>query len=84
MCYKLVFEYSGFDPFECVLETVSRQPSVQRIWMDVSAALLQTNVADYVTQCTHKWSSLDCTVCIFRYPPRGDGGQRHFPGKVPG
>ena len=52
-CYKLVFEFSGFDLFECVLETVSRQPSVRRIWIDVSTALLQTNVADYVTLNVH-------------------------------
>ena len=41
------------DPFECVLETVNRQPSVRRIWIDVSTALLQTNVADYVTLNVH-------------------------------
>ena len=51
--YELVFEFSGFDPFECVLETVSRQPSVRRIWIDVNTALLQTNVADYVTLNVH-------------------------------
>ena len=53
MCYKLVFEFSGFDPFEGVLETVSHQPSVRRIWFDVSTVLLQTNVADYVTLNVH-------------------------------
>ena len=53
VCYKLVFEFSGFDPFECLLETVSRQLSVWRIWIDVSTALLQTNVADYVTLSVH-------------------------------
>ena len=31
VCYKLVFKFTGFDAFECVLETVSRQPSVPRI-----------------------------------------------------
>ena len=53
MSYKLVFEFSGFDPFESVLETVSRQPPVRRIWIGVSRALLQINVADYVTHNIH-------------------------------
>ena len=53
MCYKLVFEFSGFDPFERVLESISRQPSFRRIWIDVSTALLQTNVADYATLNVH-------------------------------
>ena len=32
MSFELVFEFTGFIPFECVLETVSRQPSVRRIF----------------------------------------------------
>ena len=36
-----------------VLETVSRQPSTPRIWINVSTALLQTNVADYATLNVH-------------------------------
>ena len=53
VCYKLLFEFSGYDLFKCVLEAVSHLPSVRRIWIDVSTALLQTNLADNVTLNVH-------------------------------
>ena len=49
MFYRLVFEVSGFAPYERVFETISHQPSVRRNGIDVSTALPQTIVADYVT-----------------------------------